>query len=72
MSITPDGVGPSTPAFVSPFWVWPDSLMVVQEVGEVILDEILTRHAQIQRVPVIKFISQLAGRGEVGGQSEGK
>jgi len=43
MSIGPDSIGPSTHSsllLLPPPWGWPDGNMVVQEVGEVVLDEI--------------------------------
>ena len=61
MSVGSDGFGPATwllPSSLSA-GLRPDGLVVVQEVGEVVLDEVLARHPQVHRVPVAELSTQL-------------
>ena len=47
--------------------------MVVDSEGEVVVDEVLARHSQVEREPVLKlFAGELRGRGEGGRGREGK
>ena len=76
MSISPDSIGPSAglpaPLLLLPPRSWPDGNMVVQEVGEVVLNEVFTRHSDIHWVPVGELMTQVSGVGrEGGGMREG-
>ena len=39
-------------------WVGPHSLMIVEVIGEVVLNEVLPRCTQIHRVPVIELMAE--------------
>ena len=51
--------GPLVPS-PSP-WGGPHCLVVVQEVGQVVLDEIFARHSQIHWIPISELTPQLPG-----------
>ena len=61
MTVGSNGTGPVADPLPSllPPRLGPDGLVVVQVVGEVILDEVFARHAKVNRVPVRKLPSQL-------------
>ena len=61
MSVGSDGFGPATGLLPSSLsaGLRPDGLVVVQEVGEVVLDEVLARHSQVHRIPVAELSTQL-------------
>ena len=50
-----------------PPYLWEHGSVVVDSEGEVVVDEVLARHSQVERVPVLKlFAGELRGRGEGG------
>lgn len=64
MTVGSNGTGPvADPLLSLPSpRLGPDGLVVVQVVGEVVLNEVFARHAKVNRVPVRKLPSQLPGR----------
>ena len=60
MTVTPDGIGPATAPRLPSLRGRPDGLMVIDEVGEVILNEILARHAEVHRIPEVELITEFS------------
>lgn len=62
MSVSSNGVWPLADTLPSlPARFGPDCLVVVEVVGQMILNEIFARHTQVYRVPVAEFLPQLPG-----------
>ena len=62
MSIGSDGIGPHADSLTRfSLWLRPDGLVVVQEIGEMILDQVFAGHTEVHWVPVGEFSPQLSG-----------
>ena len=76
VSVGSNAVGPSAKFPLSPSLPpggRPDALVVVEEVGEVVLDEVFAGHPQVHGIPVGKLLSHLpAGGGGGGGEGGGR
>lgn len=61
MSVGSNGIGPATNTVwcgVLSVGLRPDGLVVIEEVGEMVLDQIFPGHSQVYRIPVGKLSSQ--------------
>ena len=60
MSISSHGAGPLA-VRASSIWLGPHRNMVIEEVGEMIRNEVLSRHPQVHRIPVEELSTEEAG-----------
>ena len=58
MAVGSNGIGPLTHSLLLSGGVGPDGLVVVEEVGQVVLDEVFTRHTEVHRIPVGELTTQ--------------